>query len=233
MNDPVGIALMASLIAAGGVGVGAFVSVGESFVLEMFVGGAVWVIGGRGLLWFMRRVSLPSEGLYPLRTLASVMVLFGVATLAHGSGFLAVFVAGIVLADAQAPYKREIERFHAALASLGEIVAFIVLGLTIDLQMLARADVWIPGIVLGAVLALVIRPAGGGVSAAGGLEPQRASLRSVCRTQGRRADPSRYLHPGRARPERANGSTASSSSSCSPSSCRAPWSQPSCGACGC
>lgn len=157
-NDPVGIALMASLIAAGGVGVSAFVSVGESFLLEMLVGGAVGVIGGRGLLWLMHRVSLPSEGLYPLRTLASVMVLFGVTTLAHGSGFLAVFVAGIVLGDARAPYKREIEHFHAALASLGEIVAFIVLGLTIDLQMLARADVWIPGIVLGAALALIIRP---------------------------------------------------------------------------
>ena len=73
---------------------------------------------------------LPSEGLYPLRTVASALILYGIASLAHGSGFLAVFVAGILLGDARAPYKREIERFHGALASLGEIVAFVVLGLT-------------------------------------------------------------------------------------------------------
>ena len=48
--------------------------------------------------------------------------------LGHGSGFFAVFVAGIALGDERAPYKLEIERFHGALASLGEIVAFAVLG---------------------------------------------------------------------------------------------------------
>ena len=125
-NDPVGIALMASLIAAGGLSAGAFAKVGGEFLLQMGVGAAVGVAGGAALLWFTRRVPLPSEGLYPLRTLACALMLFGAATLAHGSGFLAVFVAGIVLGDARAPYKREIERFHSALASLAEIVAFVV-----------------------------------------------------------------------------------------------------------
>jgi cell volume regulation protein A len=81
-----------------------------------------------------------------------------VATLAHGSGFLAVLVAGIVLGDERAPYKREIERFHSALASLGEIVAFIVLGLTADVVQISHLDVWLPGLILGAGLAFVIRP---------------------------------------------------------------------------
>lgn len=157
-NDPVGIALMASLIAAGELSGRALGQVGAQFLLQMVVGLVVGVVGGRALLWFIRRVPLPSEGLYPLRTLASALVLFGVATLAHGSGFLAVFVAGIVLGDGRAPYKREIERFHSALASLAEIVAFVALGLTIDVADLARTSVWVPGLVLGLVLALVIRP---------------------------------------------------------------------------
>lgn len=157
-NDPVGIALMAGLITAGSLSLGAFAHVGGEFLLQMGVGGAVGVIGGRALLWFIRQVPLPSEGLYPLRTLASALVLFGIATLAHGSGFLAVFVAGIVLGDERAPYKREIERFHSALASLAEIVAFVVLGLTVDLGEVARVDVWVPGFILGAALAFVIRP---------------------------------------------------------------------------
>ncbi len=157
-NDPVGIALMASLITAGGLSTGAFGHIAGEFLLQMGIGAAVGVLGARLLLWFIRTVPLPSEGLYPLRTLACALILFGAATLAHGSGFLAVFIAGILLGDERAPYKREIERFHTALASLGEIVAFTVLGLTVDLHELSRADVWVPGLVIGAVLAGVIRP---------------------------------------------------------------------------
>lgn len=157
-NDPVGIALMASLISAGSLTAGAFAHVAGEFALQMGVGGAVGMLGGRGLLWFMRRVPLPSEGLYPLRTLAAALLLFAAATLAHGSGFLAVFVAGIVLGDTRAPYKREIEHFHSVLASLGEIVAFVVLGLTVDLKELTRLEVWLPGLLLGIVLAVVVRP---------------------------------------------------------------------------
>jgi cell volume regulation protein A len=157
-NDPVGIALMASLIGAGGLSAGAFGHVGGEFLLQMAVGAGVGVAGGGALLLFMRRVPLPGEGLYPLRTLVCALLLFAVATLAHGSGFLAAFTAGIVLGDGRAPYKREVERFHSALASLAEIVAFTVLGLTISLEVVSRAEVWVPGLVLGAALAFVIRP---------------------------------------------------------------------------
>ena len=157
-NDPVGIALMGGLLAVGGVNGVAFGRVAADFLLQMTIGLAAGVAGGLALLWFMRRVSLPSEALYPLRTLASVLLLYGVTTLLHGSGFLAVFVAGIVIGNHRAPYQHEIERFHAALAGLAEIVAFVVLGLTIDLRVLARMDVWLPGLILGLALAVVIRP---------------------------------------------------------------------------
>lgn len=158
-NDPVGIALMVSLLTAGGLTGSAFAHVGVVFGLQLAIGVVFGLAGAAGLLWFMRRVPLPSASLYPLRTLASIFVLYGAATVAHGSGFLTVFVAGIGLGDARAPYKREIERFHAAVASLAEIVAFVVLGLTINLDTLLRPDVWIPGLVIGAGLAVVIRPA--------------------------------------------------------------------------
>ena len=148
-NDPVGIALMASLLAAGRLSGARWARSSAQFALQMVGRAVVGVLGGRALLWFMRRVPLPGEGLYPLRTLACVLALFGVATLAHGSGFLAVFVAGILVGEARAPYKREIEHFHSALASLGEIVAFVVLGLTVDLDVLVDPDVWLPGLVIG------------------------------------------------------------------------------------
>lgn len=157
-NDPVGIALMAALLAASGLGTGAFASVAGEFALQMVIGALLGVLGGRALLWFMRAVPLPSEALYPLRTLAGAMALYGLTTVAHGSGFLAVFVAGIAIGDGSAPYKREIRSFHSSLASLGEIVAFVVLGLTVDLAVLSRADVWVPGLIIGVLLCVLLRP---------------------------------------------------------------------------
>jgi cell volume regulation protein A len=157
-NDPVGIALMTSLLAAGGLGGAAFWDVSGEFLLQMLVGAAVGVVGGAGLRWVLHAMPLSEEGLRPLRTLAAAMLLFGVAVTAHGSGFLAVFVAGIVVGDGPWPHERQIRSFHSSLASLGEIVAFVVLGLTVDVGVLGHPDVWVPGLVLGALLAVVVRP---------------------------------------------------------------------------
>ena len=157
-NDPVGIALMASLVAAGTISLDVAGQVVAEFVLQLAVGTAVGLFGGRLLRWSMRYVPLPGEGMYPLRTLAGVFALYGVAAVAHGSGFLAVFVAGIVIGDARAPYKREVEHFHSGLASLAEVVAFVMLGLTVQLGDLVETDVWVPGVLVGAVLAFVVRP---------------------------------------------------------------------------
>lgn len=118
----------------------------------MVIGVAVGAAGGLALLMFMRRVALPSEGLYSLRVLTGALAIYGVATVAHGSGFLAVFVAGILLGDERAPYKREIEGFHSSLASLAEIVAFVMLGLTIRLRDLPDGRAWLIGLVLALLL---------------------------------------------------------------------------------
>jgi potassium/hydrogen antiporter len=162
-NDPVGIALLAALLAAHGSAGAVAGHVVAEFVLQMAVGTAIGVAGGLALLLFMRRVPLPSEGLYSPRVLAGVLVIFGLAVVAQGSGFLAVFVAGILIGDAPAPYKREIERFHSSLASLAEIVAFVLLGLTMRLSALGSADAWPAGLAIAALLAFVIRPVLGGL----------------------------------------------------------------------
>jgi cell volume regulation protein A len=157
-NDPVGIALLVALLAAGGHGGSMVLDVTAEFGLQMAVGALVGLAGAAGLLLLMRRVPLPTGPLYPLRVLAGALAIYGAATVLHGSGFLAVFVAGIALGDERAPYKREIERFHSSLASLAEIVAFVLLGLTIRLQDLPRHNALYIGVGLAALLAFVVRP---------------------------------------------------------------------------
>jgi len=159
-NDPVGIALLASLIAlAPGSSAGsAFGSVASAFALQMGVGLAIGVAGGFALSWGMRHISLPSAALHPVRDLTFAFLLYGAATIAHGSGFLAVFVAGILIGDPPAPYKGEVKRFISALASLAEVVAFAALGLIVDLGELLQHRAWLIGIVMAIVLAVVVRP---------------------------------------------------------------------------
>src|SRR5438067_1417289 len=156
-NDPVGIALMIGMIEFATSDNGTIWTVVREFALEMSVGLAVGVAGAHLLLPAIRKLALPNVGLYPLRTLAAAGVIYGAASTLHGSGFLAVFVAGIVVGDERAPYKLEVERFFTSLASLAEIVMFVALGLTIDLTGLP-GTVWRDGAVLAAVVALVARP---------------------------------------------------------------------------
>jgi cell volume regulation protein A len=158
-NDPVGIALMTSLLAAGnGLSGGAVAHVIGEFTLQMVVGLAIGVLGGVTLRRFVENVPLPDSGLQPLRTIACVLLVYGAATLLHGSGFLAVFATGVLMGEVRTPARREIEHVHAGLASLAEVVAFVVLGLTVELSTLQRSDVWIPGLALALVVALVVRP---------------------------------------------------------------------------
>jgi cell volume regulation protein A len=94
----------------------------------------------------------------PLRTLTFVGVVYGLASLAHGSGFLAAYIAGVLVGDARFPGKRAVARFHTSLASLAEIVVFVALGLTIHLASVFHDGVWWQGIVLALAGVLAIRP---------------------------------------------------------------------------
>jgi cell volume regulation protein A len=158
VNDPVGIALMIGLLELATHADATFWVVVREFAIEMAVGLAIGVAGALLFIEGVRRVDLPSPALYPLRSLAAAGVIYGLAAIAHGSGFLAVFVAGIIIGSADLPEKRNVERFHTSLASLAEIVVFVALGLTVNNVALGSRSVWFDAILLAALLAFVARP---------------------------------------------------------------------------
>jgi potassium/hydrogen antiporter len=157
-NDPVGIALMLAAVSLAEEDSASVAHAVGEFFLQLGVGTVIGVAGAYVLMLLLRRIVLPNPALYPLRTLAFAGVIYGVATVAHGSGFLAVYIAGILVGDADIPAKRAIERFHTSLASLAEIVVFIALGLTVDLTALGENHRWLDGLVLAVVLAFIARP---------------------------------------------------------------------------
>jgi cell volume regulation protein A len=158
VNDPVGIALMIGMLELATHADATFWVVVREFVVEMTVGLAIGVAGAFVVIQAIRRVDLPNPALYPLRTLAAAGVIYGVTAIAHGSGFLAVFVAGIIIGSADLPEKRNVERFHTSLASLAEIVVFVALGLTVNQVALGDTSVWLDALLLAALLAFVARP---------------------------------------------------------------------------
>lgn len=157
LNDPVGIALLGTLVAAGTAGNPVADGLLE-FLLQMVIGIAVGVGGGLLLALLMRRVRLPNEALYPLRTIAFAALIYGAGTVLGGSGFLAVFLAGIIIGDQRAPYQIEIRRFSSGLSSLAEVLAFTVLGLSVSWTEVLQPAILLPGLAIAALLILVIRP---------------------------------------------------------------------------
>lgn len=124
----------------------------QQFALGGAVGAAVGVAGRAGL----RRLQLPAAGVYPVLTVAIAFLSFGSATLLNGSGFLAVYVTGILLAARPLPYGAGVRRVHDALAWLAQILMFTVLGLLVfPSQLVPTMGV---GLALALVLAFGARP---------------------------------------------------------------------------
>ena len=158
MNDPVGIALMIGMIELATEEDGDFWIVVREFAVEMTLGLLVGIAGALLLLPIMRNVRLTEPALYPIRVLAGAGIIYGLASFIGGSGFLAAFVAGVVLGDVAAPRKGEIEGFLASLAGLAEIAAFVALGLTVGLGDLGEGGTWAEGLALALILAFIARP---------------------------------------------------------------------------
>jgi len=157
-NDPAGIALLLGFAHLATHPHGSLLSLFGVFALEMAVGAAIGMVGGFGLAKLLSSREPLMASQQPLRALAAVLVIYGVATVAHGSGFLAVLIAGIMLGDEQDKHGASVERFHSTLANLGEIVAFVLLGLSIQLHMVVLDWAWLIGIVLALLIAVVLRP---------------------------------------------------------------------------
>ncbi|HYN91354.1 MAG TPA: potassium/proton antiporter, partial [Thermoleophilaceae bacterium] len=126
------------------------------FVTEMGIGAVVGIAVGWLAVLGLRRARLASPGLYPVVTLATAGMAFGGAATLHGSGFLAAYLAGLVLGSARIPAKQTVTVFHEGLAWVAQIVMFLALGLLVFPSELG--DVWLEGTALALLLVFIARP---------------------------------------------------------------------------
>jgi potassium/hydrogen antiporter len=157
-NDPVSIALTLALVSAAGSGHIGASSVAWTTARELVVGSVVGLLAGvlAARVLGPGRPSIPMAG--PLAVLAGAFATFGVGTLVHGSGFVAVYLYGLVLGDdADLPEAESVRSFGEQLSSLAEIALFVLLGVALT-QVPLQARL-VEAVVLTVVLVFVIRPA--------------------------------------------------------------------------
>ncbi len=155
-NDPMAVLLTTTLVNILAAVDASGVELVITLVLQLSVGTLVGYGYGRWISWTINRLPLETKGLYPIATLSRVLLIYGIATFLKGNGFLAVYVAGVVLGNRQFPYKETIVDFHEGISWLMQITMFLVLGLLVfPSQLPALAPV---AVAISLFLMFVARP---------------------------------------------------------------------------
>ncbi len=156
LNDPVAVLLVigfSAWITTDGYGLTDMIL---EFVIELSVGAVAGLAVGAGGVWLLRRLTLSSGGMYPVASMALAGIAFGVGDVLHGSGFLSVYLAGLVLGSAPLAEREAMATFHDGLAWVAQLVMFLTLGLLVFPD--ALGPVAIQGTVLALLAAVVARP---------------------------------------------------------------------------
>ncbi|MBY8872761.1 potassium/proton antiporter [Micromonospora sp. PLK6-60] len=138
---------------------------------ELAAGAAVGVLAGIAGRFALRRAALPASGLYPIAVVGFTVLAYAAGAVLHASGFLAVYVAGVLLGNARLPHRQAILGFADGLAWLAQIGLFVLLGLLATPARLG--DAVLPAVVTGLALLLAARPLSVAVAAL----PFRVGLR--------------------------------------------------------
>jgi len=128
-----------------------------NLVYQLVAGGVIGLVVGRLGAAGLRRVALPATGLYPITAFGLGIVAFAAAGAAHASGFLAAYLAALIMGNSGLPHRVATRSFAEGLGWLAQIGLFVLLGLLITPSDLL--DQVLPALVVGAVLALLARPA--------------------------------------------------------------------------
>ncbi|MEU2898857.1 potassium/proton antiporter [Streptomyces sp. NPDC001273] len=132
-----------------------YVLLGE-ILLELAIGAAIGLAVGWLGAWGLRHVALPASGLYPIAVMAIAVAAYAVGATAHGSGFLAVYLASMVLGNAGLPHWPATRGFAEGLGWIAQIGMFVLLGLLVTPHELG--DDIVPALLIGLALTLVARP---------------------------------------------------------------------------
>ncbi len=130
-----------------------------NFAVQMTVGAAVGYLLGQVIVWTLNKINLSNSSLYGILTLAMAFFVFALTDTLHGNGYLAVYVAGLVVGNRKIVLKKPLTSFLDGITWLFQIVMFISLGLLVSPRMLFTPGTIIIGVLVGMFMIVVARPA--------------------------------------------------------------------------
>ncbi|MBR4849540.1 MAG: potassium/proton antiporter [Alistipes sp.] len=159
-NDPTAYVLVILLINALGEG-SASINVGGAilvFIVQMAIGAVAGLVFGRIAVWVINKISIDNASLYSVLLLAFVFFTFSFTSLVKGNGYLAVYIAGLIVGNNKLANKRTVVTFFDGITWLFQIIMFLMLGLLVDLHKALEPKVLLFGAMAGVFLIVVARP---------------------------------------------------------------------------
>ena len=159
-NDPMAYILTVVLVSivSQGTDLNLWSAVG-TFIVQMLLGAGLGYGFGRVTVWMLNNINIRSNAsLYSVLLLACAFFTFGITTMAYGNGYLAVYIAGLVVGNLKIVHRNMLRTFFDSFTWLLQIVLFLLLGLYADLQDLLRPEVLFMGIAIGVFMIFVARP---------------------------------------------------------------------------
>ena len=155
-NDPMAYMLtivLIQLVQASGVSSG---DIALSFAIQFIVGGALGYALGRTAVFMLNRLNIDNQSLYPILLLAFVFFTFSITDLFKGNGYLAVYIAGMIVGNNKIKHRKEITTFMDGLSWLFQIIMFLCLGLLVNPH--EMLDVAIVATLIGVFMIFIGRP---------------------------------------------------------------------------
>ena len=158
-NDPMAYVLtvvLVSVVTGDNISASGVIS---TFFIQMLVGAALGYAFGRVTVWIINKINIRSnQSLYSVLLLACAFFTFSFTTIVYGNGYLAVYIAGLVVGNMKIVHRNMLRIFFDSFTWLLQIVLFLILGLIVDVHQLLSADVLIMGGLIGAFMILFARP---------------------------------------------------------------------------
>ncbi|WP_062048958.1 potassium/proton antiporter [Bacillus sp. JCM 19034] len=129
-----------------------------SFFWQMGIGAIIGIAMGKFASYSINRIQLESSGLYPIFAISFALLTYSITSFIDGSGFLAVYVAALVIGNSELTYRYSIFQFHEGFAWMSQIIMFIILGLLVFPGQLMNFTVIVNGLILSVVLMILARP---------------------------------------------------------------------------
>lgn len=157
-NDPMAYMLTIALIEVAVSGASfSFSGLLANLTLQFALGASLGYGCGKLCTWIINHINLPNASLYPVLLLSMVFIIFTITDLLHGNGYLAVYIAGLVVGNNRLSFRKEMTTFMDGLTWLVQIVMFLTLGLLVNPN--EMFDVSVVALAIGVFMILVARPA--------------------------------------------------------------------------